>query len=77
MSKGLHKLWFKRSNGEEVFLTMVDSKEELFARINEFLAEKNYHAPYMRTWLNDDDTRTIIDVGSHTEFFIYDDVLVW
>ena len=74
MSKKTRKLWFKRSNGERVFLTRVKDKNEAFLRINEFLKEHNYTCYYMRTWMDEDENVTWIDVGSHTEFFILEEI---
>lgn len=75
MSKKTRKLWFIRSNGEEVFLGRVTSKDEAFRMINDFLNEKKYVYFYVRTWYSEDTDRTMFDVGSHTEFFAVEGIM--
>ena len=44
-----------------------------FKAINDFLDDHNYKSYYQRTWKKDDKT-TVVDVGSHTEFFYIQEV---
>ena len=48
-------------------------KESAFKVINDFLDNHNYKSYYQRTWKKDDKT-TVVDVGSHTEFFYIQEV---
>lgn len=46
------------------------TKKSAYQLVYKFLEEHNYKAPYTREWTNDIN-ETQIDVGSHTEFFIW------
>lgn len=46
-----------------------DTKDECYTIINKFLDDHEYKAPYWRMWVNADNN-LVVDVGSHTEFFI-------
>ena len=67
------KVWFRNSRNEERLLETVANKTDANKAILEFLKEKNFTCYYMRTWLAEDG-RTMVDVGSHTEFFLLEEV---
>lgn len=71
-------LWFENSYGEERVIATVNNWPEVWKAIDKFIADCNANKPgyvkpfktyYSRTWANPVDGRTIIDVGSHSEFF--------
>ena len=45
-----------------------ETNDEAFKVINDFLDDHNYKSYYQRAW-NKNDKTTVVDVGSHTEFF--------
>ena len=53
--------------------TSIKYEELAFKVINDFLDDHNYQSYYQRTWKRDDKT-TVVDVGSHTEFFYIQEV---
>ena len=59
---------FKNSKGQKRIIGTAETNDEAFKVINDFLDDHNYKSYYQRTWKKDDKT-TVIDVGSHTEFF--------
>lgn len=64
----MRKLYFKRSNGEYVYLEKVKDLSDASMLINEFLNSKEYASYYTRIWTEEDGV-TWFDVGSHSEFF--------
>ena len=62
------KLFFKNGKGEERVIAEPLNREEVNNEINKFLDEHNFKSYYTRVW--EADGRLILDVGSHTEFFI-------
>ena len=64
------KLIFENSFKEERVIADVNNVTEIFNEINKFLDERNFKSDYSRVWFNDG--RMVIDVGSHTEFFLVD-----
>ena len=64
---------FENSKGQSRTIGTAETQESAFKLINDFLAEHNYKSYYQRTWKKDDKT-TVIDVGSHTEFFYIQEV---
>ena len=63
------KVIFDRSNGEELVLGEATNKKESTKLINDFMDAHNYHAPYWRLSLYEDEKYVWIDTGSHSEFF--------
>ena len=59
---------FENSKGQSRIIGTVENEESAFKAINDFLDDHNYKSYYQRTW-NKDDKTTVVDVGSHTEFF--------
>ena len=59
---------FENSKGQLRIIGTVENKESAFKVINDFLDDHKYKSYYQRTW-NKDDKTTVVDVGSHTEFF--------
>ena len=74
------KLWFENAYGKErIISNECNTWEEVHAAIEAFITECNRKWPnktpfqwyYTRIW-QQEDGRTRIDVGSHTEFFIWE-----
>lgn len=70
-------LWFQNSQGKERKIATVNNWAEVWKEIHKFIDECNSHklkgeqpfkSYYTRAWV-EEDGRTTIDVGSHTEFF--------
>jgi hypothetical protein len=66
------KLWFQNSNGEERVIADADTTNDVFTAIRNFLDDHNYKSYYTRIWIKNN--RTFYDVGSWSEFFIWDNV---
>ena len=64
---------FENSKGQKRIIGTAETNDEAFKVINDFLTDHNYKSYYTRTWKKDDKT-TVIDVGSHTEFFYIQEV---
>ena len=64
---------FENSKGQKRIIGAVENEESAFKVINDFLDDHNYKSYYQRTWKRDDKT-TVVDVGSHTEFFYIQEV---
>lgn len=67
----LKKVLFKNSNGIKREIAKVTNMEEAYEEINKFCSERNFEIFYTRSWKRD--ATTIVDVGSHTEFFYIED----
>lgn len=74
------KLWFENRFGEErVISENCDTWKDVFPTIHEFLEgcalkwpeKKPFEWYYTRYWQQEDD-RICIDIGSHSEFFIWE-----
>ena len=59
---------FENSKSQLRIIGTAETNDEAFKVINDFLTDHNYKSYYTRTWKKDDKT-TVVDVGSHTEFF--------
>ena len=59
---------FENSKGQSRTIGTVKNEESASKVITDFLDDHNYESDYQRTWKKDDKT-TVVDVGSHTEFF--------
>ena len=64
---------FENSKGQSRTIGTVENEKSAFKVINNFLDDHNYKSYYQRTWKKDDKT-TVVDVGSHTEFFYIQEV---
>ena len=64
---------FENSNGQLRIIGTVENDESAFKVINDFLDDHNYKSYYSNCWKKDDKT-TVVDVGSHTEFFYIQEV---
>ena len=64
---------FENSKGQSRTIGTVENEKSAFKVINDFLDDHNYKSYYQRTWKKDDNT-TVVDVGSHTEFFYIQEV---
>ena len=62
-------LYFINSRGEYRLLHENVTKKEMFKLIHLFLEEHNFKSYYTRSWNTDEGT--MLDVGSHTEFFLW------
>ena len=65
------KVYFLDSYDNKRELAEVQTKEEVWSVINNFLKERNYKSYYTRMWY--EDKMTWVDVGSHSEFFLVDE----
>lgn len=71
-------LWFQNSQGKKRIISDCASWDEVMQTIDEFIQNANTNWPnkkpfksyYTRTWT--ENNATIIDVGSWSEFFIWD-----
>lgn len=64
-------VYFENSEGNKRIIgENISTHEDAYKCINEFLDDHNFKSYYMRTWY--DGNYTIVDVGSHTEFFLVD-----
>lgn len=61
-------LYFQSSLGKRRLLGTSDNIRELRKQIREFCNQRDFHIYYTREWLENDEV--MIDVGSHTEFFV-------
>ena len=64
---------FEDSYGNERSLAVARSDEEAGEIISAFLEAKSYRSHYWNCWKKSK-TDTVIDVGSHSEFFILREV---
>ena len=62
------KLYFRNCKQEDRELAIVQTHEEAMKIIYSFLEDHNYKSFYYRKW--EEEGETMIDVGSHTEFFV-------
>jgi len=63
-------LYFQNSNEQRRIIGRPENREEAYRIIREFLNDHRYKSYYMREWI-DEKGETWVDVGSHTEFFIW------
>lgn len=64
---------FEDRIGDERVLAVAHNNEEANEIISAFLEAKNYKSFYWRYWKNQNGD-TMVDVGSHSEFFILREV---
>ena len=64
---------FENSKSQKRIIGTAETNDEAFKVINDFLTDHNYKTYYKRTWKTDNKT-TVVDVGSHTEFFYIQEV---
>lgn len=64
----MYKVLFINSMGKSKQIGNTESQEQAYAIISKFLDKYNFKSYYSRTWKTSDKT-TVVDVGSHTEFF--------
>ena len=64
----LLKLYFKNSQGKERPIVECETVSEVHKEIKKFLDEHEYVSHYSRSW--DNGENIMIDVGSHSEFFV-------
>lgn len=72
------KLWFRNSEGVEREIANCETRQEVHASINKFVDDCNKKWPnrkpfksyYTRSWV--ENGRTILDIGSWSEFFVWD-----
>lgn len=65
----LRNLYFKNSWGDYRLIAENVDWETALKLKNEFLEAHNFKSYYMRTW--EVSEGTMMDVGSHTEFFLW------
>lgn len=61
------KVLFENSKSQTREIAEVETMEQAYEEINKFCTERNFEIRYMRNWKQGN--VTIVDVGSHTEFF--------
>lgn len=66
------KLFFKNSEGKIRQIAKCETVKDVGHEIQKFLDAHNYKSYYQRSWGND--KKVVIDVGSHTEFFVLRDI---
>jgi len=64
-------LYFENSKGQRRLISNPTTVSDMWKDINSFLDEHNYKSKYSR--INFGETEWVIDVGSHSEFFIIKD----
>ena len=66
------KLWFQRSNGEEIFIADCNTGKEVNIEVHKFLdkVNPNFKSYYTRVW--EENNRVVLDVGSWSEFFSWE-----
>ena len=64
------KLLFQNSQGKERVIAEVDNFDDAVKKMDKFIEERNFKSYYKRVW--EKNGRLVVDVGSHTEFFIVD-----
>lgn len=63
-------LYFQNKNSERRVIGHPKNRAEAYRIIREFLDNHHYKSYYTREW-TDENGETWVDVGSHTEFFIW------
>lgn len=64
-------VYFKSSNGKERLIGTADNDKQAMKTIRNFCDERGFKIPYTRYWTDESNhNRVIVDVSSHTEFFI-------
>ena len=69
----MYNVLFENSKGQKRIIGTAETKDTAFKVIDEFLDDHKYKSYYKRYW-NTDDKTTVVDVGSHTEFFYIQEV---
>lgn len=64
------KVYFKNSSGQERLIGEADNDKQAMKVIRGFCSERDFEIPYVRCWEEPEKNRVIVDVSSHTEFFI-------
>ena len=59
---------FQNSQGIERPIGEAHNHEEMMTVIETFMSERNFKYYYVRSWMEEE--AQILDVGSHTEFFV-------
>ena len=59
---------FRNTYGEERPIGQAENYEEVIGTIEPFMYKRNFKYYYIRSWMEKD--AQILDVGSHTEFFV-------
>lgn len=64
-------VYFENSEGNKRIIgENIPTHKDAYKCIKDFLDDHNFKSYYMRTWYDGD--YTVVDVGSHTEFFLID-----
>ena len=66
----MRKLYFENQYGDRREIGRAANSEEVYKIIDNFLKAHNYKSYYVRSW--DENDGTHYDVGSHSEFFIWE-----
>lgn len=68
------KVYFRDSHGKKRLLKEVETKEDAWKVMQNFMDDHNFKCYYARLWF--EDGYTWFDVGSHTEYFLVDENLM-
>lgn len=63
-------LYFQNNAGVRRIIGFPENRGEAYHMIHVFLTDHHYKSYYTREWTNENG-ETWVDVGSHTEFFIW------
>jgi len=63
----MFELYFRNRKDELKLVAECETMEKCHENISAFLKERGYKSHYRRMWT--EDKVTIVDVGSHSEFF--------
>lgn len=66
------RLFFKNGEGKIRQIAKCETVKDVGQEIQKFLDDHNYKSYYQRSW--GDDKKVVIDVGSHSEFFVLRDI---
>lgn len=64
------KVYFQNSNGKEILIGEADNDKQAMKIIKGFCRERGFDIPYTRCWEYPEKDRIVVDVSSHSEFFI-------
>lgn len=64
-------LYYNNYKNENIEIDQLKTEEDAYKKIGEFLKNHNYTSYYMRSWIDEKDSKKKwIDFGSYVEFFI-------
>jgi len=66
----MYTVYFLNSKNVKREIGKANTEEEANKIIQQFLDAHNFKSYYSRYWYCEEENGTMVDVGSHTEFFI-------